>query len=627
MNSGEVQLDVVAMARDEVTASLNKVSGEMDAMRAKLASYERAQKATREASEGTARATSDIARAASSAAAQADAFEKRAKGLLGPLDKVRSVAELATANFGFMGAAVGGLVFGLGALIVKFLETDPRIDPVVSKLTALGNTAFEASRGIGKLVSEAGKLGAAVKSIQVETLSLDAQIAELQGRSGDAFEARKQQALAEAQNTRAITELEIEKANATAQGAQEARDASAKAKSAVDTEVASLQETIKWRERQGLSADRQRGQLAVAILQQGKLALSVALSSKAYDEASKAADAYATKIVKLEGLEAALSVSAPAAKDEGGGGGGGGGGGSRVEQQLSEQQRLREALLKGDQAAIDQAMAKTRQLATVEAGALSDSRLTDTSIERANAWLAQEEAMNAYVASLLQVADLEQLSIQRFGDMATSTERQTAALREMTAVLAEAFTVAWPEAADALAELDQISTKYTSTITALNEQVKTGSMSAAAAEEKAGRAKTQAMIAGSTAALAAVAKTIGGMKAEYAVRAGGNFAASIEAAAEQDWAGAALHFAAGTAFAIQAGKGGGGGGASAGGGGGGRRERTMQVGNGGGGRGGDSPTVVNNFNSLLTDQQVVNRAVRETELAAWNNGYSSRRGA
>ena len=105
-NAGEARLDVVALGRDEMTAAVNKVNAELDAMKAKLRSFEAAQGSVTSA-----------AKASTGSVGGFGAALGRIKEGVSPVDKVRGVFENLKANVLGFPMAIGGMVAGLVTLV------------------------------------------------------------------------------------------------------------------------------------------------------------------------------------------------------------------------------------------------------------------------------------------------------------------------------------------------------------------------------------------------------------------------------------------------------------------------------------------------------------------------------
>lgn len=120
-NAGEARLDVVAQGRDEVTAVMNKVSGELDQLKSKLAAYEKAQRGTTEASKESTNVISGLT-------AKMAALKESAA----PVNKVREAFENLKSNAGFalgaIGGLVGGLISGLSDLVLSLSDNAQAIE-------------------------------------------------------------------------------------------------------------------------------------------------------------------------------------------------------------------------------------------------------------------------------------------------------------------------------------------------------------------------------------------------------------------------------------------------------------------------------------------------------------------
>lgn len=182
---------------------------------------------------------------------------------------------------------------------------------------------------------------------------------------------------------------------------------------------------------------------------------------------------------------------------------------------------------------------------------------------------------------------------------------------------------AFPELGDAMGGINQAMQKHAQQVAKDKDRIAKGELTAAEATVNAEQSRTQAIIEGSTAGLGAIAKLIGGKKAEYAIRAAGEVAMGF--ATLTNPVESAGHFVAAGLFAAAAGTsapsgGGAGGGAGA------TQETPSSSSMGYDQGGGGQRTVVYNFSTLIADRQQVGRAIRDSELVGQRNGYGRRRG-
>lgn len=181
---------------------------------------------------------------------------------------------------------------------------------------------------------------------------------------------------------------------------------------------------------------------------------------------------------------------------------------------------------------------------------------------------------------------------------------------------------AFPELGDAMDGINSAMQKHAQQVAKDKDRIAKGELTAAEATVNAEQSRTQAIIEGSTAGLGAIAKLIGGKKAEYAIRAAGEVAMGFATLANP--VESAGHFVAAGLFAAAAGTsaptgGGAGGGAGA-------AQETPTSSSMGYDQGGGQRTVVYNFSTLIADRQQVGRAIRDSELVGQRNGYGRRRG-
>lgn len=182
---------------------------------------------------------------------------------------------------------------------------------------------------------------------------------------------------------------------------------------------------------------------------------------------------------------------------------------------------------------------------------------------------------------------------------------------------------AFPDLGDAMNGINSAMQKHSAQVAKDKDRIAKGELTAAQATVNAEQSRTQAIIEGSTAGVGAIAKLIGGKKAEYAIRAAGEVAMGF--ATLTNPVESAGHFVAAGLFAAAAGTsaptgGGAGGGAGA------AQETPTSSSMGYDQGGGGQRTVVYNFSTLIADRQQVGRAIRDSELVGQRNGYGRRRG-
>ena len=216
------------------------------------------------------------------------------------------------------------------------------------------------------------------------------------------------------------------------------------------------------------------------------------------------------------------------------------------------------------------------------------------------------------------------LEVAAFKPIADDVAKATSAMQAFGDAVGAAAS-AFPDLSDALSETMSIWSKYGDRVASIQKLVADGTKTSAEATVMAEDEKTNAIIAGTTAGLAAVGKMIGGLKAEYALRALGELAWGFATLSKPEES--TGHFVAAGLYALAAGTaiaaGGGGGARGAGAAGGGGTETPMTT---------SAPaereprTIVYNFSTLIADRQQVGRAIRDSELASERNGYGRRRG-
>lgn len=223
--------------------------------------------------------------------------------------------------------------------------------------------------------------------------------------------------------------------------------------------------------------------------------------------------------------------------------------------------------------------------------------------------------------------DLMSITLDReaeaFGKMAKETDKLTESILRLGEGLAEIANISAPELGGMLSELTSLTERYQAQTQALADKVKAGTISGYEAEKKAAQARTQAIIGSSTAGVAAIAKSIGGLKAEYVVRSIGEAAAAAASYGVGDIAGGTNHALASTLYAVAAGTSS----PAAGAGGGGGNATASSRGTPFGGGSGQPMTVVYQFSTLLADEAGVKRATNQVERGLRRTGIGAREAA
>jgi hypothetical protein len=260
----------------------------------------------------------------------------------------------------------------------------------------------------------------------------------------------------------------------------------------------------------------------------------------------------------------------------------------------------------------------------------SDAR-TIEAMARLDKSLAEQEASRAKLQAELSLLEdmqenqaLLEEEIRLFDEYTDSIYKAADAFDTLSEALGASLDL-FPEIGDGFRGVQEAMQRHASFVKANEEQVAQGFLTSAEAVAAGEESKTKAIISGSTEGLAAIGKLVGGLKAEYALRAAGELAMGFATLANP--VESAGHFVAAGLFAVAAGKaasGGGGKGASAAGGDGEAPASSSSLGYGDGG--GGQRTVVYNFSTLIADRQQVHRAIRDSELVGARNGYGRRRG-
>lgn len=284
MNSGRVELDLVAVGKDQVSAMLKNVEAQ---------------------AKKTAGEMRTLGEQANRAAPQINA--------LGPAVG-EAAKKMTTLSAAIVGGVIGGgisgvvgalteMIGGLADLAIEFLTTEPRLDSFSEQMVATANDAAKLSTqidNIGLSARDATKLVAGFGS-RIATVS--AQIAKMRGQ-GD-LAAAFEQAANVAVTGDAIKGIEESMAKAET-AANDARKIVLDLRPKVEKarlDVIAAQEQIKYRESLGLGTNLQRSQLGLAANAHAILAAEVAKTEYAYIAASDAVSKMAEELSLLDTLQ------------------------------------------------------------------------------------------------------------------------------------------------------------------------------------------------------------------------------------------------------------------------------------------------------------------------------------
>lgn len=623
-NAGEARLDVVALGRDEITASVNKVNAELDAMRAKLATYEKSQQATTAASAASAAATANVAE-------KVKDLTKAGEEALGPFNKVKELASKVASNWLFVKDAVAGVIGALRDL------NELRFNSVMTELRALDKTVDRLAGTFVKAALSAEDMRKKIGGAQLAALQADlrkAQIegdivgagqiagqiaglrggAEAQGYRDEAKKARADAAASESKRLAAANKLaEVSK---RADEIQKMLDAGYGQQQAVGGGGGPSREQLQRElngtaDVPGLNAQRMR------LIQE---ALPTGLAERATEYAKQldlAADATerATKAEELGALiEAGRASTAAelvrlkreaAAVDEGFAGGRGGGGGQRS---------------KSDAVEMGKRMAESQRAQLDELAALEHAHTISAWEEKRKIALAEQDEERARVEQRVAWIEEQRAAEQkRIADVAAWEKELAEERKAYDEQQGKEFANRITSFTDALETFgDAVDVKIP------GAQKMFGNLARVwQGIDKSSKGLATGVIGSIDAIVSAGAEWFKSEKEKTLFLAGKEAALAV-ALAFVNPAEAASHGVASAMLFALAGKGGGGGGGGARGGSSSSGGSSSASDGGGAGGGG---TVQFVFNQLLADKQTVAAGVREAQRATRGSGYAERRGA
>lgn len=587
-NAGRVELNIVAVGEDQLSAMLAKLDG---TARKTTETVQKAGAAAETLGQQHDRAAASVNRAANAANQSNRGFASiadQAKTSVGPLNKFREAFNLIGENINFVRGGLVTAAIAVGAFIVDLLDTEEQLDATTK---AMFDTAIESA----KLTTELGKSAAAASTAARNTsdfaariATLGAQAARLRGDLALAQTFEREARAAQSQGTIRAAEAQLESADKAANAAQASLAQATKRQGELRSEAAILAETIAQTERaSGLENERARARLAAVSLTLANVTTQVELSKTAFRDASVAAAQYSEEIVALEGVEAAEAESArrpttPTGPRPTGGG-----------------PRRQTRGTPGAGSEIIMTSDIIRELETVEFEVV---RLTVDINKKLG------EAITASIKG----------GWENLRDEITASND---AMLKFLSTIEQAANAALPELGAGLQELATITEDYSKRIADIDKQVSEGRLSSADAQAKASDETAQAIIGGSTAVLAGLAKELGGLREFYLVKAAGEVAAGV-ATSFTNPAESVSHFSAAVLYGVAAaragGGGGGGSGASASRGGGGSNPSTGRVSDRD--QGGGGATI--NISTLVTDRAQVRRVVGAVMARRDRSGYS-----
>lgn len=575
-NAGRVEVNVVAVGEDKLSAMLGKVNAEMDKTKASV---------------------DRVASAQAKAGASVGSLADRVKDGIKPMNGFRELVNQVKENVGFLTGGVVGLGAAVLGLVTDFLSTEKQLDATAAAMFDAAKKSAGLTAELGRVVKSANEAATATKGFEVRVANLGAQIARLRGdtKMAEAFE--QQARIAQTRGTIAAAEADLAKADQAANEALDKLTTSRARANDLRSQVAILQATIaKTEAESGTENTRLRERLAAASSDLLAVTVNTSLAESAFGTAAVAAGKLAEELVYLDELELAQAAEKPG--KGGGGGGGGGRGGARP----------------------------TPRVASPGAQILTTDLEVMAQLE--NAYAGLTVAAREFVDVNALFGDALKDSIAKgFRGVRDEAYEAADAIMRVSEALTDSMTAAFPDVGAGLGELIGVMQRYRDEMEKLDAAVAAGA-DASSAQQKATENLTGALISGGTAVAASVAKTLGGLRAEYVVRSAGEFAAGV-ATSFTNPAEAATHFSASVLYGIAAAKAGGGGGGGGGGGrgaGGGGTQRTSGTGQTQG-SGGGSGTTIFQFSTLVTDRRQVVQAVGRIMARRDRSGYRQFEGA
>lgn len=562
-NAGEARLDVIALGRDEVTAVMNKVSGELDQMRTRLAGYERSMRASADASK---QMTSSVSSVTASV-----------KESIKPVDQVRSTFENLRANFLGFPTAIAGMVGGFVALIgglVDMRSATERLDDITKR--------YEKSiEGVRKQLADLNKeLGKpppdSLEARVADYNDLTAKIMELGSEAARIQRDLDQAAALSIRDYKQIDELEQALARVRTQIKEQD-------KLRTDYIQASFEATRKQTEEL-----REQERIYRNIIGMLPGAASAAARISAEGNAQRGQAATATWRAQALRIGDAVAGGTARTVEAGRGGGGGGGDSDPWEERLTAFRAAEER---------DARARANRRITDYDFDALQN---TIQSIAGDSGPTAEESRLDMAQA----LAEQHEHFIAQLEREKEATDQLAERMQNLGVVVGEALPANYARFTESIAG-------------ALAAMAKTEDV------DKRGIVGAQGMVKAVLDLGAAEAKTARQRLAWKAVEAAGDAAFAL---GRLDFWGAAQYGAAAGFFGIGAALAGGGGGAGARGGGGGGGASRFGGGGGGGGGNSGPTTIVNNFSSLVTDRQNTTRAIQEAARASASTGYAGRQG-
>jgi hypothetical protein len=576
-NAGRVEVNFQVKGEDQISATLKKVNDEafktnlaFERMAAKAEVAARSQDNLNSKLRSTVSGFDKLIKPLDDAGKKIGGFLNKVVGLPGPMGLVTGGV-----------AAIGGAIIGLVADLFSF---DKKVDGTVAKLKAMEDKARSAKEEFDRLSKSALAALAASGGSQGKILATRRAAAVARGDTAEAARLEREEALEKVREDIAVQQKTLDETNKIVSDAEKRVDdtlkAEEKARQMLDAALTSQMNAQQNRNFKMAEQAKARAEAAEATLR--VLEVNRKMAEDAYAAASEAAFRTIDQIEELDILltETARAPMSPKAKES--------------------------PNKAPDDKSKPTGQAKPKPVPEV----IQDIENIGDAI------LVVEDATADFEALLAPLRD--------WSAIRDEAEQTADTFRKLFDIIEGGARAAFPEMADGLAEVDGLLQGYTKRVQELDKAVHEGLVTATQAQAQAQADLTQTIIGGSTAIAASVAKTLGGLQAEYAVRSAGEFAAGVASAAAYDYVAAAQHFSASALYGVAAAKAGGGGGGGARGGGGG----------GSGGTGGgpaktkasEGGVIVYNFNQLTAEGFGVKKAVRQLNARRDRSGYAQRAG-